>query len=72
VDVVPADSRIAYSVADVCKETGLGRTQVYEQLAAGRLKAVKAGRRTLIPRESLVNFINSLPAYEPQSRADAA
>lgn len=36
------------SVDSFCKLSGLGRTTVYYRLADGSLRAVKAGRRTLI------------------------
>lgn len=33
--------------------TGLGNTKIFELLAAGQLKRVKVGRRTLITTESI-------------------
>jgi excisionase family DNA binding protein len=53
--------RLAYTVADAKAATGLGTTKIYELLAAGRLQAVKAGRRTLVTGDSLRAYIASLP-----------
>ena len=41
-------SRIAYSIPQFCAACAVGRTFVYDEIKAGRLRAVKAGRRTLI------------------------
>jgi excisionase family DNA binding protein len=45
--------------------SGLSRTHIYEALNRGDLKAVKAGRRTLIPYDDLMAYLASLPAYQP-------
>jgi excisionase family DNA binding protein len=39
----------AYSVADFAKAYSLGKTKIYSMIAAKQLKAVKLGKRTLIP-----------------------
>ena len=36
------------SIRVFCETYGIGRTKVYEEINAGRLKARKAGRRTII------------------------
>jgi hypothetical protein len=41
---------------------GFPRSRFYEDIAAGRYKAVKAGRRTMIVTASLNAYIDSLPA----------
>ena len=55
--------------------TGLGRTHVYHLLSAGHLRAVKAGRRTLIDVEHGLAWMRSRPAAEihctPARRARA-
>jgi len=38
---------------------GIGQTKLYELLANGDLVAVKIGRKTLITRQSLVEFIQT-------------
>jgi len=61
-------SRIAYSVPDAAKHSGIGRTSIYEALRAGSLKAKKMNNRTIILRSDLLTFLRSLPDYEPRSR----
>ena len=58
-------SKAAYSIAEFCALTGIGRTKVYEEILAGRLKAKKAGSRTLITAESGKSWLDSLPDYKP-------
>ena len=42
----------ARTVKDFCRAYGIGRTMTYELIGQGRLRAVKAGARTLIDEES--------------------
>lgn len=44
---------IAYSVADACRVSSLGRTRLYQLIGEGRLEVRKVGKRTLIPAASL-------------------
>jgi excisionase family DNA binding protein len=53
---------LAYSILDAAKASGLGRSTLYELIAAGKIEARKMGARTLIPVDSLRRFIESLPA----------
>lgn len=46
-------SKLAYSVLEACRASSLGRTTLYAHIAAGKLKAVRVGGRTLIPADSL-------------------
>ena len=41
--------------------TGLGRTTIYSEIAAGRLLAVKVGRRTLVPAVEAARWLAALP-----------
>ncbi|HLO77408.1 MAG TPA: helix-turn-helix domain-containing protein [Magnetospirillum sp.] len=56
------DNKIAFSVEDFCSAFSIGRTALYAELKAGRLKASKCGRRTLIPRVEAERWLSSLPA----------
>ena len=53
----------AMTIADFCSRYGIGRTSAYYELKAGRLKAKKCGRRTLIPRTFADEWLSSLSNY---------
>jgi excisionase family DNA binding protein len=44
-------------VREACRLTGIGRSKLYELIAAGEIEIIKVGTITLIPRGSLQNFI---------------
>ena len=48
------------SVKQATFELGIGRSAVYELIAAGTLKTVKIGRRRLVAREAIEEFIAAL------------
>lgn len=52
-----------FTISEFCKVANLGRTVTYQLINQGRVKALKLGRKTLIPKASLDDFISSLPAY---------
>lgn len=49
----PSSGPLAYSVKEASRATSLGRTRIFQLIAAGRLEAVKIGNRTLIPAHAL-------------------
>jgi excisionase family DNA binding protein len=49
------------SIAEACAVAGIGRTKIYQAITDGSLKARKCGKRTLILRDELRNFLASLP-----------
>ncbi len=72
-DVDPAPPPIlSVTIVDACRISGMGRTAIYEAITDGRLSALKAGQRTLIPMDSLRALIASLPPYAPNTRTLAA
>jgi hypothetical protein len=54
-------ARLAYSVEEFGAVTGLGRTKLYAEIAAGRLRARKAGKRTIILAEDGRAYLAGLP-----------
>jgi hypothetical protein len=56
----------AFSITAFCERYGIGRTSTYEEIAAGRLRVVKAGKRTLVPADAAERWLTSLPAVEPK------
>jgi hypothetical protein len=53
---------IAFPLSRATLVSGLSRSEIYRRLAAGDLRAVKAGKRTLILADSLRAYLDSLPA----------
>ena len=53
--------RMAYSIAEAVQATGISRGQFYKLLHEGQLTRRKVGKRTLILREDLQNFLRSRP-----------
>ena len=50
--------RLAYSVDEVAQLTGLSRDLLYDQMRRGNLPYVKIGRRRLITRQHLKQFLD--------------
>ena len=53
--------RTALRVRQACVALSISRSKLYEEVAAGRLRALKAGSCTLIPMASIDAWLNSLP-----------
>jgi excisionase family DNA binding protein len=54
--------RLGYSPAEAATLLGVGLTFLYEQMGLGRIRALKAGRRTIIPADALAQFLETLPS----------
>ena len=53
---------LAHSIAETSSIVGVGRTSLYQAIHSGALRAIKSGRRTLILRSDLLQWMESLPA----------
>lgn len=49
-----------YPVPAVCQKLSLSRSYVYELIADGRLKSIKAGRRRMVTESAIAEYIASL------------
>jgi hypothetical protein len=52
---------IALPIAKAVAVSGLSRSALYRELAAGNLRAVKHGTRTLVLVDSIRDFVSGLP-----------
>jgi hypothetical protein len=55
----------AQSVPAFAKEIGVGKSAIWEEIRAGRLRAVRLGGRTLLLAEDRERYLRSLPAVTP-------
>ena len=53
--------KFSFSIDEVVRYTGIGRTTVYDQIRRGVLIARKAGKRTVVLRSELIAWLTSLP-----------
>lgn len=51
----------AMSVAEFCRSYCIGRTKLYAEVKAGRLRLRKLGSKTIIARSDAEEWLNSLP-----------
>ena len=56
----------AVSIKESQMILGLGRTSIYQLLSEGKIQGLKCGRRTLILKEELENFLNNLEPYKKE------
>jgi excisionase family DNA binding protein len=52
-------SPLAVRVKQACELIGIGRSKLYELIAAGEIETIKVGSATLIPINSLARFVES-------------
>lgn len=61
------DNKLAFHI-DEARDAGAGsRSEIYEALRRGELKAKKRGRRTVILREDLAQYLATLPDYSSRA-----
>ena len=53
--------RTALRVNEACITLSISRSKLYQELAEGRLRALKCGRRTLIPTTEINAWLRCLP-----------
>ena len=61
----------AMTVKEFCKKYRIGTTKFYEEVKAGRLRAVKCGTRTLVLNRDSISWENSLSEVSPLRSATA-
>lgn len=53
-----SDSPRAYRVKDACRALGVGRSTLYKLAAAGKLRLVRIGGRTVVPGNEVDRLAN--------------
>jgi len=60
--------REGLSIPEACAVAGIGRTKIYEAIANGSLRARKYGKRTIVLRSDLRDFLSGLPVVNERGQ----
>lgn len=52
----------AMTIAQLCAWANISRSKAYDEIANGRLKALKLGRKTLVTRDDAIAWFQALPS----------
>lgn len=55
-------ARLLHPLPEVCEQLSIGRSTLYELIAAGVIRTVKIGRRTLISHDEMGRYVHALTA----------
>lgn len=61
--MIPLQDKLSFHIDEATKAGAGSRSEIYKALREGKLKAKKRGRRTIILRDDLAEYLASLPAY---------
>lgn len=56
-----AKTPLAYTIDEAVKITSISRSKLYIEIKSGRLQIREVGRRTIIPPQSLQEWLDHLP-----------
>lgn len=57
VEQMPAP--LSVRIKEACRMTGIGRSKLYELIAAGDIEVIKVGSMTLVPVDALRAFLEA-------------
>jgi excisionase family DNA binding protein len=60
---------LAVSIEEAARRAGVGRGYLYQQIGRGKLRARKAGRRTIIALSDLAAWVEQLPTFGTEGRS---
>lgn len=55
------DNKLAFSVTEAAEALSVGRSTIFDLMKSGRLRRVKIGAKTVIPRSSLEALLAETP-----------
>ena len=67
--MIVEERKLVFSVTEAAHAANSCRDKIYGAINAGKLRARKNGRRTIILAADLEAYLNNLPSLEPKSAA---
>jgi excisionase family DNA binding protein len=64
-EIGPMEHRKTYTVTEMAKLLGIGRTSAYEAVRTGQIPTLKIGKRVLVPRAALERLLENPPTILP-------
>jgi excisionase family DNA binding protein len=64
-----AIEKLALTIPEAVEASGFSRSSIYEEISAGRLRAVKRGRRVAILTDDFRTWLGNLPEAKPAQAA---
>ena len=58
--------KLSFSIEEASEFLGIGRTKLYEAINKGKLRAKKYGKRTILLKDDLDDFLINLEDYRSQ------
>jgi excisionase family DNA binding protein len=55
----PVHTPLTVRIKEACRMTGIGRSKLYELIAAGDIEVIKVGSMTLVPIDALRAFLEA-------------
>jgi excisionase family DNA binding protein len=62
------DERLTFTINEAANALGVGRNTVYEAVRAGTVPTIRMGRRVIIPKYALLNFMGIPQSHATQAR----
>ena len=59
----PEDAKVTLSVAEAARIVGICKPKMYEVVRSGKLRSVQVGKKILVSRQSLLDWIRKGDAY---------
>ncbi|MGH6847807.1 MAG: helix-turn-helix domain-containing protein [Methylocella sp.] len=60
-------TKAAYSIREAAEIVPFGRTKLTEDIASGKLEAVRNGKSVVITAPALVQYLESMPPHKPKA-----
>jgi excisionase family DNA binding protein len=60
-DAAASSERLVYSVGEAADLLGISRAFAYELVCRGELPVIRLGRRRLVPKVALLDFVGIMP-----------